>query len=147
MARLSSKDLKNYVALCTALDVTTEGGDIVLLRKDVLNTWAKVEAKQPSMFSKSGYAIMEERNRQTHLITIRARYDIEITSAAWIYEERMQSGARWYKVLGIKDDGTDTGFTVMSCRLVERGDNLVDPIETPSTENPGIEAVKQGVIL
>lgn len=145
--RISSRDLKNRISLCKAEDVILSPTEIVITRTDVLQTWAKVEAKQGSMYAPTGYAIMEERNKQTHIITIRARYDIDITSAAWIYEERMQSGARWYKVLKIRDDGTDTGFTVLSCRLVERGENLVEPVVTAETENAKVRIIDPGVVL
>ena len=143
MAKLSSKDLKHRIALCSGTDVVTDGGELVLVRKDVLNTWAKIESKVASMFSRQGFAIMEDRNRQTHLISIRMRRDIDITSAAWIYEERMQSGSRWFKVLGVKDDGEDSDVTILSCKIIQRGEDLAEPVETLATENPGIGLVKQ----
>lgn len=146
MPQVTTRDLKNSIALCTADDAVLDGV-MRLTRKDVVNTWAKIDAKQPSMFGKSGYTIMEDRSKQTHIITIRARYDIDITSAAWIYEARAQSGDRWYKVLGIKDDGSDSGWTVLSCRLVEKGGEVVAPVETEATENPGIRPVDQGVVM
>lgn len=147
MAKLSSRELKHRIALCAGKDVVTDGGTLVLVRQDVVNTWAKIEAKAASMFSRQGFAIMEDGNKQTHLISIRMRRDIDITSSAWVYEERMQSGARWFKVLGIKDDGEDSDVTILSCRLIQRGEDLVEPVETPATENPGIELVKHGVVL
>lgn len=147
MAKLSSRDLKHRIALCAGQDVVTDNGTLILTRKDVLNTWAKIESKAASMFSRQGFAIMEDRNKQTHLISIRMRRDIDITSAAWVYEERMQSGARWFKVLGIKDDGEDSDVTILSCKIIQRGEDLVEPVETSATENPGIELVKHGVVL
>lgn len=99
------------------------------------------------MFSRAGYNIMEDRNRQTHVATMRMRRDLEISSAAWIFEQRLQSGSRWFKVLGIKEeDGT---MLTLSLRLVERGDDLVSPTkdEQPATAAPSVSVVDHGVVL
>lgn len=138
------RDLKHHCALCSGKDVVTDSGDIVLIREDVIRTWMKIEAKQTSMFSPAGYNIMENRERQTHLITLRMRRDLDISSAAWIYEERAQSGARWFKVLGIKDDGEDGDFMTLSARLIEKGDSLVPPVDDGAT-GVGIRPVAHGV--
>jgi head-tail adaptor len=141
--KITSKDLRHRISLCTSADVVTEEGQLMLVRSDVLSTWAKIEAKTTSMFSRAGYNILEDRNRQTHLAFMRMRRDIEISSAAWIFEQRMQSGARWFKILGIKEeDGT---WIALSLRLIERGDDLVEPVSEPATEVPGFTVVSHGV--
>lgn len=136
--RLKISDLRHRIALCSMHDVVTEGGTLVLIRKPVSETWAKIEAKVPSMFSTAGYNLPqfepgEGRNKQTHLVTMRMRRDFDISSAAWVYENRMQSGQRWFKVLGIKEMDEEGNYMVLSCRLIERGDDLVAPVAHDST--------------
>ena len=140
------RDLKHYCALCSGKDVVTTDGTLVLVREDVTRTWMKIESKTTSMYSPAGYNIMENRERQTHLITMRMRRDLDISSAAWVYEERLQSGARWFKVLGVKDDGEDGDYMTLSARLIERGDDLVPPAdEGASATVEGIKPVAHGV--
>lgn len=145
--KVGIKDLKHYVALCSGKDVVTSTGMPVLFREDVLRTYVKIEPKASSMFSREGFAIMEPRDKQTHLITMRMRRDIDIASSAWVYEERLQSGSRWFKVLGIKDDNEDGEFIILSAKIIEKGDDLTTPVEPkPATESV-MAVVQHGVRL
>jgi head-tail adaptor len=144
-------ELKHHVALCSMKDVVTEGGEMVLIRSDVLKIWCKIESRSasfasPSMYGQAGYAILENRDRQTHVITMPMRRDFDISSAAWIYEQRLQSGARWYKVLGIRELNEDGQYMVLSARLIERGDDLTPPVAASATPEV-IKAVDSGVKL
>lgn len=121
--------IKNYdhkVALCSMNDVVDEGGTMRLTRKEVLLTWAKIEVRRGSFIGAAGFSIMQPLDRRTHIITLRHRVDLEITSAAWVYEARLKSAPRWYKVLEIlNDDGKDI---LVYCRLVEESDKAETPV-------------------
>lgn len=126
-------DLKHRVVLCRMDDVVASDGVMELRRDAVLSAWVSIVAKQASMFSTENVAIKESQDRQTHLITMRFRRDIDISAMAWVYEKRMQSGDRWFKVLGIKEQSEDGQFMVLSCRLVERGETMSKPAEPVTT--------------
>lgn len=143
---LSIASLNHRVAICTSTDVVISSGTITIAREDVYHAWAKIENKQSSSFSREGFSIQQPLNRQTHLITIRYRRDIDISAMAWLYEERLQSGARWFKVLGVKDQDSSAQFITLSCRLVERGDDLVPPT-TEDTKDEAVSVRKHGVAL
>ena len=80
---------------------------------------------------------MEEADRVTHIITIRGATEVDITSAAWVYEEFRKSPPRWYKVVGFSDVDR---WIRMTCRLVERSD------DAQPSENE-LAAVRQEVVL
>lgn len=121
--------LTHRIALCTMHDVVDNDGVMSLIRKGVLYTWAEIRARRTNMFSPQGVTVEESVSVETHRIIIRARYDMDISSAAWVYEQRLQSGDRWYKVLGIRDSEFREEFTVISCRMIETGDVMSKPVE------------------
>lgn len=146
-SKISTADLRHRVKLCTMEDVVQGEEGLRLTRKEVFNAWAAIEAKRGSMFSREGTVIQESRETQSHLITIRYRYDFEISSAAWLYEEPLKSAPRWYKVLSVKD--TTSEFWVLSCRLVEQSDFVSRPQDeaTPEPSNPFLTGLPHGVRL
>jgi len=125
---LSTKisDLRNRISLCSMRDVVEQGGVMTLARDNIATVWARVYAQPhlPSFISKYGYAIKEPHERPTHLITIRYKIDLDLTSTAWIYEARLKSPPRWYKMVGCYDD---ENWIVMHAHLVERSDLATPP--------------------
>lgn len=99
-----------------------------LAREEIMLTWAQIEVRRGSFIGVSGYSIDQDLEKRTHLITIRYRTDLEITSAAWIYEKRLKSAPRWYKVIEILND--DSEFVDIWCRLVEQSDHATPPVAT-----------------
>src|SRR5262245_61687782 len=97
-------DLSSRIALCTMQDVVEQkDGQMELRRKEVARLWACIRANTytSSFLSPYGYyAKPEKADLQTHTVTIRRRTYLEITSAAWVYEERRITAPIWYKVLG-----------------------------------------------
>lgn len=119
-------DLRNRVALCSMRDVVEKDGMMALTRHEVVRCWAQVKASTnlAVMLSQRGYAIKDGFTQLSHNITIRAGIGVDITSAAWVYEERLKSQPRWYKVLGFVEDGN---WLVLSCHLVEKSDAVTPP--------------------
>lgn len=119
--------LKHRVALCTAHDVVTKNGTMELIRSTVVWTWADIEMQWNvhSFLSPIGFAIRESADRVTHYISVRSGIGVDVTSTAWIFEQRLKSQPRWYKVVGF---GESPGWLTMSCHLVEKSDNLQPPV-------------------
>jgi head-tail adaptor len=121
-----TKNLTHKVALCTMNDIVDEGGTMRLAREIVTLTWAQIEARRGIFIGASGYTIDDALEKRTHLITVRYRTDLEITSAAWIYEARLKSAPRWYKVIEILNDNSE--FVSIWCRLAEQSDTATPPV-------------------
>ena len=61
---------------------------------------------------------------KSHVVTIRKQTNVDITSAAWVYEERRISPPIWYKVLGFAERGN---FIEISDHLHERSEQTQKP--------------------
>lgn len=133
-------DMIHRVAICTAKDVVVSGASIELSRELAFDTWAAITPHRGSMFGKDGSAIKEDRERQSHVIKIRYRDDREISASAWIYEQRLKSSPRWFKILDVKDVDEVQRYWEFSVRLVDRSDNTIAPSNSPAVPLP--EGVK-----
>lgn len=128
-----SKDLDHRITLCSADDVAFENKEMRITRKGMYSTWAQIDVKKPSYFASSGApAVAENRDVYTHCITIHYRPDVEITAAAWIYEERLKSPPRWFKVVDVEEVFEQSQYWDLNCRLVQKGDDIVRPAESSS---------------
>jgi hypothetical protein len=58
-------------------------------------------------------------------VTILAQLRLDITSAAWVFEERRKSPPRWYKVLGYSEHGTR--FIDIAVHLYEKSEQEQPP--------------------
>lgn len=125
----SQADLRHMVALCSEKDVVAGPASIEILRPPVFEARAAIEPKRGQTWSRLGVVAHDETERPSHEITIRFRPDVDITKAAWLYEERLQSGRRWFKILDHYDVGERARFWCLSCRLVERGVAVPGPTE------------------
>src|SRR6186713_2629852 len=126
-------DLRNRISLCTMRDVVEEGGVMMLARDNIATVWARVYSQPhlPSFISQYGYAVQESAERPTHLITVRYKIDLDISSAAWVYEVRLKSPPRWYKILGFAER---EDFITMHAHLVESSDLAPPPRNQLSAE-------------
>lgn len=138
------RDLKHHVTLCSSNDVVTEDGALMITREGVVTTWAKIESRVESQFNRQGDNLDGARFPRTHVITIRFRRDLDVTATAWLYEARAQSGARWFKVLGIRDLNEDGDWLVINASLIEKG---IVPEPANETPTEGIRPVSHGVKL
>lgn len=141
------RDLKHRVTVCSMQDVVLDGGVMRLSRKGIYTAWAMIEPKRASNFSAPGFAIQEDRNSRSHVITIRYRSDLDFSSAAWLYEERLKSPPRWFKVIRGVDKEESGQWFVMDCRLVERSDDAVGPTKDVETSALVATVMPKGVKL
>lgn len=121
-------DFTHRIFICTSR-VDVEGDIMLLKRAIVFDTWAKVETKKRSTFSRPGYAVMDDANRVTHRITINWRPDIDYSVSGWIYEELLMGSPKWYKILAdaMSDDGQ---YTVFDALLYQRSEQITEPTDT-----------------
>ena len=130
--RYTIGQLKHRVRICSLKDVVDSNGTMQLARNDVYSCWANIYAVRGAMFSKAGYTIKENLDYRTHICRVRYQQSIDITSAAWVYEERRKSPPRWFKVLNISDLDEDSRWYEFEVRLVETSIEAVAPVAKPS---------------
>ena len=143
-------NLAHKVELCSARDEIDANGQVLIRRQIVLSDWAAIEATSGSFFSTLGEVVDEMRGMKSHRIFIRYRAHIEIGTAGWIYETRLSSAPRWYKILAIEDCGEESRFWRFDCRLVSKGDEIMSPVAVNGTDQNSIftpTALPEGVEL
>lgn len=142
-------DFKHRVAVCTMHDVVEQGGNMILRRADAYHAWAKIVPSVGGLFNGAGNAIKQSGDVRTHKLTIRFRTDIDFTQTAWFFEQRLQSGGRWFKLLSMYEKDEAGRFLECNVRLVSRG-AVVPPSQTQPERGPlpfGATAVPDGVKL
>lgn len=139
MVRPTIKSMRHNIVFCSARD-EAENGKLYVGRDKIFETKGSIEPRLTSMFSKAGRAILEEKNRTTHVITIWNRPSLNITSAAWIYETFRKSAPRWFKVMGEAELSEDFKYLKINVNLAERGDDVMKPMEENSF-SPRIQKV------
>lgn len=117
-------------------DVVDKNGQMQLVRETVTWLWAQVDAalNLPSFISPMGYSFHESRDAwATHRVILRAASGLEVTSAAWVYEQRLKSSPRWYKILGFTESDA---WLLLNTHLIERSDKATPPVNILQAE-PG----------
>lgn len=121
MAKYPISAFKHRVAVCSMKDVVLENDGMSLSRQDVYHCWASITPSVKTLYSGSGNAVKQSRDVRTHQLVVRFRRDIDFTQAAWFYDERLQSGGRWFKLLAMVEAGENAEYLECDVRLVERG--------------------------
>jgi hypothetical protein len=130
-------NLRHRVTICRQDDIIMDGTDMRLNREGVWQAWADIEAKRASTFSPQGMSMMDNRNQRSHIITARYRDDTNISAMAWIYEERIKSSPRWFKILSVNQtECKGSQFFNFDCRVVERSDTAAKPTHSPAMPLP-----------
>lgn len=132
----TNADLKHRVVLCTSADVMIAGDTLLIQRKEVRECWAGIAPSREQLFSRDGIAIRESRDSASHKITIRYSPEQPISAAAWVFERRLKSEPRWFKVLGRQNLDEDSRFVVLRCRLVEERDDITAPATASAQTAP-----------
>lgn len=132
--KMTLKKLSHRVTVCSMQDVVDENGTMTLRRKEAFDSWAAIEPKKGAQFSVEGVAIRQNRDARTHVICMRNRRDTDISSAAWIYEERRQSSPRWFKIINHHNYDEQSEFWKFDCRLVERSDDAERPEQVADSD-------------
>lgn len=126
------KDRGHRFHVCRQDDIVLSNSMPVLQRKAAWVGWGSLKFSRGTQFAPNGGAVEESRNSPSATIEMNYRPDMEVSSLAWIYEERRKSSPRWFKILSVTE-GRDC--FVFKVRLVERGDDVQRPV-TPDTPAP-----------
>lgn len=136
------REFRHRLRICSEKDVVNNG-NMSLSRDDIYSGWAKIEPKKSSQFAGNGVAISGDA--RTHKIYMNYRRDMQMSGKAWLYEERLQSAPRWFKILSVIDDGC---YWCFDCKLTERGDGLIPPQKpVECVENNSAVSMPKGVRL
>lgn len=140
---IRASDKKHRVVVCAAKDFVNDAAGLVTFRQGAYEGWAAIIAKKPSQFSRDGFNV-DESKAKTHDIFMSYRHDVDITVAAWIYDKRMKSPSRWFKVLAIEDDGINFKF---SCRIDEASEGAMEPVADAKAKIGQASALPDNVLL
>jgi head-tail adaptor len=134
---------RNRIVICSMSDVVEDNQMMRLKREAAIYTWAKINEEKKSSFAPSGFTVLEPSERTTHQVFIRARREVNFSSSAWIYEARLQSAPRWFKIISLSEYKEEVCF---ACHLVERSDSVSRPVDvTPGVTS--LAALPRGVTL
>lgn len=123
-------NLNRRVHLCSAKDVVTENGVMLLNRTDVRAVWAYIYPVQGNTFSRQGY----NPNRwETHKLVMYSQKDIDLSSAAWVYEPRRISLPLWYK-MGTFSESSDGTAWELNIRLYSQSEEQEPPRPSSGSE-------------
>lgn len=128
---------RHRVVLCSQQDVVVEGGVFHLKRKEVTSLWAEIKENKTTTFTSRGAAMGDSRDGSTHTVYILYSTIVNLSVMAWLYEARMKSSPRWFKIISVGQTET-SGLTyfMLKVRLVERADDLATPGEDASPVTP-----------
>ncbi len=147
MKKLQIASLRHRVKLCSQKDVVNADGDLQLNREGVLSMWASIEEKAASAFSNRGAELTKSGEKRTHIVMTRYHHSFDVSNLAWLYEERMKSSPRWFKILRVgQTEHKGSQMFKFECRLMERSDSAVKPIEPLNELSPAL-GLPEGVKL
>jgi len=126
------RKFRHRVRICRAEDVIVDG-KMLISKRHIHEGWAMINPRRTQTFSAAGHTVYEEKDRRTHFIHMNYTPELLLTTAAWIYEERLKSVPRWFKILFSGDEYEDSRYFKFDCRLIEHGDDIIEP----TTENSG----------
>ena len=127
-----AKKFKHRLAVCRQEDVVV-GSELVYAKQQIYTGWAYIERRRAGTFSAQDQAVYAEKDQRTHFIRMRYRPDVLISTAAWLYEERLKSPPRWFKILFSGDEHEDSRYFYFECKLMERGDDVISPLDQGAT--------------
>jgi head-tail adaptor len=137
--------MKDLIYISSMKD-DVENGQMVFRREGALRCWARIDDWRPSYIAPTGYTVENPEHKKTHEIYIRYRTDFIFTTGAWIYNERLKSAPRWFKILGSNDVDEAGRFTCFWCELMQHSDSANQP-QPPKAEVLAVKPLPSGVRL
>lgn len=145
MANVSVGSRKHRIVVCASRDNIESADTVSIVRRGVFEGWAAIELKRSSSFSREGFSIQQGSEIATHYVTMNYRPDVDITNAAWLYEERLVSPPRWFKI--IRYGELDARYWRFEVRLVEKSEDAPRPKTKPAEEGARFVPIDDGVEL
>ena len=133
-------EYRHKVTLCRARDQVV-GQDIFVARDEIFTANASIVAVRGSYFL-NGFAVDEGRNLYSHNVFLRVDPKYDITGSAWVFERRVKTPSRWYKVLSVQDSKEDGYEWRLLCRLVQKSDDIA-----PTQLEDRIHRLPEGIRL
>ncbi len=129
--------LKHRVAICSAHDVALTTTQVILERQKAFETWARIEPMRGQAWMKN-ISLDDNRENHSHMIWIRWAPSFDISTYAWVFEQRAASGGRWWHVLSVREENDRARWWQLLCRLVEKGDTRQpdEPKPAPASLGP-----------
>jgi len=126
--KLQIGKLRHRIVLCSQKYDVKSKGELLDVRESVIECWAQIRELAHTTFSEHGAAVLANRDVRTHFIYTRYFPLLDISGKAYVYEERMKSSPRWFKVLSVgQSEVKGSPYFVWSCRIVGRSDNVQAP--------------------
>lgn len=145
MARVPIGSRKHRIVVCASKDIVESSDTVSIVRRGVFEGWAAIEMKRSSSFSREGFTIQQSSEYVTHYVTMNYRPDVDITNAAWLYEERRMSPPRWFKI--IRYGELDERFWRFEVSLIEKSEDAPEPKAPRSEEEARFIPHDDGVEL
>lgn len=143
-AKYTLASFRHRVAVCSMKDVVTADGGMSLSRQDVYRCWAAIIPSVKTLFGPGGDAVKQSRDVRTHILVLRARHDLDLSQSAWFYEQRLQTGGRWFKLLAMIDQNECGAYWECDVRLVERGFAMSAPAPEAASQSSLLQAQLPG---
>ena len=146
---ISIKDFRHRVTLASAQDIVVNASQIIIRKEAVHEAWAAIIEEKQSYQAPGGTTLVIEgtqdtRNTPTHCIYMNYRADMDVTSRAWIYEARLKSAPKWYKILSVGDYEQRGLYWEFKVRLTEQGEVASPPVVAEKDPAFGVVPITSG---
>lgn len=128
-ATLRIADRKHRVIVCSQKSDVDDEGNLLITRAGVIQGWAAIEPVKAIRFSREGVSMQKDTMQPTHDITMNYNPEVNISVSAWVYEHRLKSPPRWFKVISVVNIDECSTYMKLRCRLVEVSDNVEPPVD------------------
>lgn len=143
---MRTADRKHRVVLCSQKSDIDENGNLIVERQGVITGWAALDIVKPSRFSGSGQ-VVSKAEQPTHRVTMNYNPDVAVSVTAWVYEHRLKSPPRWFKVLSVANVDECSRFMALTVRLTEMTDEAEEPTDEKPQSNFGASNLPEGLSL
>lgn len=133
-------DLNKRVIIVSSHEDVSDG-KLLIKREGAYACWASIKDAASYNKDRQGAIFQQPHEKRTHKMCIRYRQDISISVGAWVFEERLKSAPRWYKIIGQKDEGGAGQWWIFDLRLHTESDSegrpqapAPDPLFSPVTQ-------------
>lgn len=140
-------DRKHRVIVCSQKSDVDADGRLMITRVGAVEGWAAIEPVKAIRFSKEGVSQQKNTFDPTHNVVMNYNPDVNISVSAWVYEHRLKSPPRWFKVISVVNVDECSQFMKLKVRLVEANDEVETPVDEGEPSSSTFSPVKVDVPL
>ena len=126
---MNISDRKHRVIVCSQRDDVDAEGRLMITRVGAVEGWAAIEPVKAIRYSKEGVSQQSKTFEPTHNVIMNYNPDVNISVSAWVYEHRLKSPPRWFKVISVTNVDECSQFMKLKVRLVEANDDVETPVD------------------